>query len=158
GNDLILRLLQFHHLAELGGLAGLAFADDFGRWLEHAEELAFAARIAAEYACPRLLHHLPDEWHHLIELVAQPLQRQLLHDVRRLLDALDDLRRKALCLPHHPARRIQTLAVALLQLVLIDRTPGLGARDPADLQQPELDAAAVVAQLRSHRARNLRDL
>src|ERR1700730_1334909 len=51
GDDLILRLLQLHHLAELIGLAGLAFANDFGRRLKQAEELAFTARVAAEDAC-----------------------------------------------------------------------------------------------------------
>jgi len=34
GDDLVFGLLQFHHLAEFGRLAGLAFADDFRRWLE----------------------------------------------------------------------------------------------------------------------------
>ena len=40
-DDLIFRLLQLDHLAELGGLAGLAFANDLRRGLEQAEELAF---------------------------------------------------------------------------------------------------------------------
>jgi hypothetical protein len=39
------------------GLGGLALADDFGRWFEQAEELAFAARVAA--AGSGLFNHLP---------------------------------------------------------------------------------------------------
>src|SRR5246127_267249 len=39
-NDLVFGFLQLDHLAELVGLAGLALADDFGRWLEHAQNLA----------------------------------------------------------------------------------------------------------------------
>src|SRR6202521_4495025 len=60
GDDLVLCLLQFHHLAELVGLASLALANDFGRRLEQAEELAFTARVAAEDAGSGLFHHLPD--------------------------------------------------------------------------------------------------
>src|SRR6266436_6240706 len=40
-HDLVLGLLQLHHLAELVRLAGLAFANDLGRWLEQTEYLAF---------------------------------------------------------------------------------------------------------------------
>ena len=40
GDDLVLRFLQLHHLAELVGLASLALANDLGRWLEQAEELS----------------------------------------------------------------------------------------------------------------------
>ena len=46
GDDLVLRFLQLHHLAQLVGLASLALANDLGRWLEQAEELFFAARVA----------------------------------------------------------------------------------------------------------------
>jgi hypothetical protein len=76
--DMVLRFLQLDHLAELVGLASLALANDLGRWLEQAEELFFAARVAAEDTCPRLLHHLPDAGRHLIEFLAQALQHQLL--------------------------------------------------------------------------------
>src|ERR1700674_2070446 len=64
GDDLVFGLLQLHHLAEFGRLAGLAFADDFRRWLEQADDLAFAAGVAAEDAGPGLLHHLADQRHH----------------------------------------------------------------------------------------------
>ena len=33
-HNLVFRLLQFDHLAELVGLGGLPLADDFRRWLE----------------------------------------------------------------------------------------------------------------------------
>src|SRR5260370_36361665 len=39
-DNLVLRLLQFHHFAEFGGLAGLPFANDFRRRLEQADDLA----------------------------------------------------------------------------------------------------------------------
>jgi hypothetical protein len=46
---------HFDHLAKLGGLASLALPDDdLSRWLEQADDLAFAARVAAEDALPRL--------------------------------------------------------------------------------------------------------
>jgi hypothetical protein len=74
------------------GLAGLALVDDFGRWFEHAEELAFTARVAAEDAGSGLLHHLPDERHHLVELCPQAFQRQLLEHTRSPLHAFSDFR------------------------------------------------------------------
>ena len=77
-NDLVLGLLQLDHLAEFGRLAGLALADDFCCWLEQAHELAVAARVAVHDARTGLLHHLPHERHHGIELIAQVRQRQLL--------------------------------------------------------------------------------
>src|SRR6516165_8793441 len=48
GDDLVLRFLQLHHLAELVGLASFALKDDLGRWLEHADNLSFDAGIAAK--------------------------------------------------------------------------------------------------------------
>src|SRR5215475_12651205 len=65
GHNLILGLLQFHHLAEFVWLAGLAFADDLRRGLEQAENLAVGARVAAQDARSGLLHNLPDERHAL---------------------------------------------------------------------------------------------
>src|SRR5262245_51311719 len=69
GNDLVLGLLQLHHLAELVRLAGLALTNDLGRGLEQAEQLALAARVAAEQAYPGLLHDLPDARDHQIKLL-----------------------------------------------------------------------------------------
>ena len=47
-DDLVFRFLQLDHLAELVGLAGLALADDLGRGLEHAENLAFDVCVAMD--------------------------------------------------------------------------------------------------------------
>jgi hypothetical protein len=102
GHNLIFGLLQFHHLAEFVWLAGFSLADDFRRGLEQAENLAVGARVAAQDARSGLLHHLPDERHHRINLAAQVLQRQSLQDVGRSFHARGDLGGKTLCLPHHP--------------------------------------------------------
>jgi hypothetical protein len=40
-DDLVLHLLQFDHFAEFGRLARLTFANDLGRRLEEADDLAF---------------------------------------------------------------------------------------------------------------------
>src|SRR5205085_11895343 len=84
-DDLIFGFLPLDHLAELVGLGRLALADDLRRWLEQAEELAFKARLAAEDARSRLLHHLPDERNHRVDLPAQAVERQLLQDLPRPL-------------------------------------------------------------------------
>src|SRR5271166_84893 len=128
-DDLVLCLLQLHHLSELVWLARLPLANDFGRWLKQAEELAFTARVAAEDAGSGLFHHLPDQQRYFIELPARAVQRQLFQDSRRPLHSLGDLLGEALRLTHHPARCTQQLAIALLQLVLIDRA--FGAASPA---------------------------
>ena len=48
GDDLAFGLLNLDHLAELGGLGGLALADDFGVRLEHAHDLAGDVGVALE--------------------------------------------------------------------------------------------------------------
>src|SRR5437667_1691833 len=106
-HDLVFCLLQLDHLAELVELAGLALANDFGRGLEHAEELAFCPRVAAEDAFPGLPHHLPHERHHRFQLLAQAFQRQLLQDAPGPLHAFGDLGREPRRLTHYPARRVQ---------------------------------------------------
>src|ERR1700730_8497602 len=89
--------------AEFIGLARLALANDLGRRLEQAEDLAFGARIMAEDARPGLFHHLLDARYHRVDLLTQAFQPQLLHDVRRSLDAVGDLLGEPLCLTHHAA-------------------------------------------------------
>jgi len=84
-HGLILGFLQLNHLAELVGLAGLTFANDLRRWLEHAEQLSLSPSIAAEDALPRLVDDASDEWQHLFKILAQTLQRDLLEDVPRPL-------------------------------------------------------------------------
>jgi hypothetical protein len=89
--DLVLGLLQLHHLAELVRLAGFALANDLGRRLEQAENLAFGMRVAAEDARSRLFHDLLDQRHHRVELFTQAFERQLLEDVLRALGSAGDL-------------------------------------------------------------------
>jgi hypothetical protein len=103
-----------------------------------------------------LFHHLPRAQPHFIKFPAQAFQPQLLQDGGRPLHSLGNLLREALCLPHHPARRNQQLAIALLQLVLINRA--FGPRHPTDLQQPQLHTPAPVAQLGSDHTRDLCNL
>src|SRR4029434_5881261 len=91
---------------ELVRLAGLALANDLGRWLEQAEDLAFGMCVAAEDARPRLLHHLLDQRHHGVELLAQSFERQLLQGVPRALGSTGDLFGEPLRLSHHSAGRV----------------------------------------------------
>ena len=72
-DDLIFGFLQLHRLSGLVGLAGLALANDLGRRLEHADNLALEAGVAAE---------------HTRESAALGPRRELLEDVRRPLDPL----------------------------------------------------------------------
>jgi hypothetical protein len=50
GDNLVFRLLDFHHLAEFIGLARLPLTNDLRRRLEQAEDLALGARLATENA------------------------------------------------------------------------------------------------------------
>src|SRR6478736_6465744 len=106
-HDLVLSLLQLHHLAELVRLACLALADDLRRWLEHAEELAFGVCVAAEDARSRLLHHLPDQRHHGVEPLAEAFKHQLLQNAPRALRSSDNFFGEPLRLSNHPAGRIE---------------------------------------------------
>jgi hypothetical protein len=65
------------------GLPALPLRMTSGRGLEQAENLAVGAGVAAQDARSGLLHHLPDQRPHRIDLAAQVLQRQLLQDVGR---------------------------------------------------------------------------
>ncbi len=152
GDDLVFRLLQLHHLAELVGLAGLALADDFRRRLEHAQELAVAAGVAAEDAGAGLLHHLLDQRHHRLDLVTQAVERELRQHAGGLFDAGGDLAGEALGLADHAARRIEQMAIGPLEPVLAGL--GFGARRPRDPEHAQLDAAAAVAQGGAGRAGN----
>src|SRR6185312_3270465 len=156
GDDLVLGLLQLHHLAELIRLAGLALADDLSRRFEQTEQLTFAPRVAAEDSSPGLLHDLPDARDHQIKLLAQTIQRNLLQERLHSLHSPTDLLGESSCLADYAARRVQQTRIALLQFVLIERT--LGTRHPPDLQESQLHTSAAIAQLRSDCTRNLRDL
>src|SRR6202167_1530639 len=98
-HDLVLGLLQLHHLAELVRFAGLAFANDLRRWLEQAEYLAFGVCVAAEDTRSRLLHHLLDQRNHRVELLAQAFEHQLLQDVSCALGSWRPLWRTASPVP-----------------------------------------------------------
>ena len=137
------------------GFAGLAFANDLGRWLEQAEDLAFGMCVAAEDARPRLLHHLLDQRHHGVELLAQSFERQLLQGVPRALGSSGDLFGEPLGLSHHSAGRVEQLAISSLEL--FTALLGSRARGPGDVQDPQLHAATAVAKLGASLANDLAD-
>ena len=56
-HDLILGLLQLHHLAELVQLAGVAFANDLGRSLEQTEDLRKMRAVVCFITYWRALSH-----------------------------------------------------------------------------------------------------
>jgi hypothetical protein len=130
-NDLIFRFPQLERLAELVGLAGFAFANDFRRRLEHAEDFAFSPCIAVEDALPRLVHDASDERQHLLKILPQVFLGE------------------PFCLSDHVARGIQQSAITLLPLLVVDRT--FRTRDLGDLEQPQLHTATAVAELGSNR-------
>src|SRR4029077_18013602 len=115
--------LQLDHLAELVGLAGLALADDFGRWLEPAQNFALDMDGAMEEARPGLMHHPSHQRHHLLKLRAQAFQRDLVQNVCRSLHALRYLRREPFRLSDNPARRIKQAAISLLTPAPIEPPP-----------------------------------
>jgi hypothetical protein len=92
-----------------------------------------------------LFHHLLDQRHHRVELLAQALEHRLLQDVPRALRSSDDLFGELLRLSHHSAGRIEQLAIGSIELLLA--LLGSGARRPGDVQNPHLYAATAVAQL-----------
>ena len=71
-DDLVLRLLQFDDFAEFGGLAGLAFPNNFSGRLEQADNLVLGVGVAGEDARIGLAHHLPHARHHAFQLPTQP--------------------------------------------------------------------------------------
>src|SRR5258708_12054635 len=57
-DDLILRFLDFDHLAEFGWFTCLAFPNEFRIRLKHAQKLVLGSLLAFQDASPPLLHHL----------------------------------------------------------------------------------------------------
>src|SRR5260370_31541729 len=86
-DDLILGFLQLRDLAELVGLARLAFANHLGGRLERPEKLVFDVRVAVQAARTGLAHDSPHERHHPVQLRTQALQGNLPQDIRGSLDA-----------------------------------------------------------------------
>src|SRR5713101_2838446 len=117
-DDLVFRLLDFDHLAELGGLARFSFADDFTGVFKQTDDLARRVGDTLDDPGARLIHHLLHAGKHRVEFLFHALQGRLLQHVRGALDSLDDLLREAFGLSHHLSGRAQQFAITLLQLFL----------------------------------------
>ncbi len=129
-DDLVFRLLNLDHLAELGGLARFSFADDFGGVFKQTDDLTGRVGDTVDDPGARLAHHLLHTGKHRVDLFFHALQGRLLQHVSGSLDALDDLLREALGLRHHLSGRAQQFAIALLQLFLnLRSTPAAGPSD-----------------------------
>ena len=85
---------------------------------------------------PGLLHHLPDQWDHAVNLLAQRLERQLSCDGLCPLYALSDLAGEALGLAHDPARRVEQLTVSPCKALSMRLAFGAGC--PSDVERPQL--------------------
>src|SRR5438093_709653 len=130
-DDLVFRLLNFDHFAELGGLARFSFADDFAGVFKQTDYLTRRVGDAVDDPGARLAHDLLHTGKHRVDLFFHALQGRLLQHVSGSLDALDDLLREAFGLSHHLSGRAQQFAIALLQLFLnLRSTP---AASPSDL-------------------------
>src|SRR5258706_15941714 len=68
-DDLVLRLLNQDHFAELIGLIRLAFTDHLGVRLKYAEQLSVGLGVAVQHSFPCLTQHLLDPGNHLIQLL-----------------------------------------------------------------------------------------
>src|SRR3989442_15767092 len=130
-DDLVFRLLDFDHLAELGGLARFSFADDFAGVFKQTDDLAGRVGDALDDPGARLAHDLLHAGKHGVELFFHALQGRLLQHVSGALDSLDDLLRAAFGLSHHLSGRAQQFAIPLLQLFLNLRSTA--AAGPSDL-------------------------
>src|SRR2546428_298402 len=86
-DDLVFRLLDFDHLAELGGLARFSFADDFAGVFKQTDDLAGRVGDALDDPSARLAHDLLHAGKHRVELFFQALQGRLLQHVSGALDS-----------------------------------------------------------------------
>src|SRR6266550_594087 len=129
-DDLVFRLLDFDHLAELGGLARFSFTDDFAGVFKQTDDLTRRVGDAVDDPGARLAHDLLHTGKHRVDLFFHALQGRLLQHVSGSLDALDDLLREALGLSHHLSGRAQQFAITLLQLFLnLWSAPAAGPSD-----------------------------
>src|SRR6202165_719643 len=149
-HDLILRFLDFDHLAEFGRLTGLAFPNDFRVRLKHAKELVLGSRVASQHAFPRLLHHLLYSRNHFVELLFGFLQ----NNPRAFFDLAGDLAGEPFGLPDHSTGRLQQLAVSDLHLLLAFLA--FVAAGVSDLQNTPFYAPRAIPKLRSHFANHRR--
>src|SRR5271166_4176301 len=104
-----------HQFAKLSRLGRLALADHLGRWLEDADNLAFAPGVAAEDAGHGLAHDLLNPRHHHVEHLTVTFQSCLLDDRRAALHAVTDLPGEAFGLSHHAAGRLEETAIRRLK-------------------------------------------
>src|SRR5258705_2305203 len=155
GNDLILRFLDLHHLAELGGLAGLTLADDFRRLFEDANDLPGLVRVAPKDPRACLPKPLRDQWPHRFQLLLQTLQGGLLEDIGRSFHSCRNLPGKTLRLSYDTSGGLQQLPVSLLQFLFARAT--LAARCPPNFQNAKLHAAATIPQFGPHLPSDSRD-
>ena len=104
---------------------------------------------------PRLLHHLLDQRHHRVELLAQAFERQLLQNAPGALRSSNNFFGEPLRLSNHSAGRIEQLAIGSIEP--FSALLGSGARRPGDVQDPQLHAASAVAQLGASLSGDLAD-
>src|SRR5258708_22750692 len=67
-DDLILRFLDFDHLAAFGWFTCLAFPNEFRIRLKHAQQLVLGSRVAFHEPSPRLLPHLLSPRNNFVDL------------------------------------------------------------------------------------------
>src|SRR3954464_8729875 len=100
-DDLIFRFLDFNQLAKLGGLAGLALANDLGLGFEHAHDLVTVFRMGSQHPSLRLLYNLLHSLGHWRQMVSESgdalalLTPELLHLMENDVDLMDDRARAA---------------------------------------------------------------
>src|SRR5207245_9493125 len=115
-DDLVFRLLNFDHFAELGGLARFSFADDFAGVFKQTDYLTRRVGDAVDDPGARLAYDLLHTGKHRVDLFFHALQARLLQHISGSLDALADLLREALALRNHLSCRPQLLATPLPKL------------------------------------------
>ena len=111
GDDLLFGFLNLHHFAKLGRLGHFAFANDLGVRLEQTHELPGHMRIAFEETLAGLMHDLPHERDHLLQIRLGGLQTDLFDDPISALGVIRHLVGKAFGLPDHARSAVQELTI-----------------------------------------------
>ena len=149
GDDLVFGFLDFDQLGELGGLGGLAFANDLGGGFQQTDQLWQACVSPPKRRCLvcRITCSTP------VIMVSKycryPCKAACSSTSARRLRPPPTSTEKRLA-GAHPARRGQQLAVGPLEFLPALPSPA-AARAP-DLDQPMLHTAPAIAQLVSQRA------
>src|SRR6478735_3884216 len=154
-DDLLLRLLDLDHLAELGRLAGLAFADDLRVGLEQADDLAWGVGIAVVDALSCLSQNLLHAKNHRFEISAMAFDDLLITSAKAALDADGDLAHEALGLTNDTARDGHQSTVALPHALLA--LLAAAARGPTNLHETAACTAGAVTQFGAGAARQVGD-